>query len=364
MQFKYLILAAALLLSVSAAPGGGVAIAASEKEIDIDAHAKISRETEVTTTTVVGVKEVEDVEEINIHYSNTVLSQGYHKCLSSEAHGMYNQALDIYHRASKLMLHTLCKEGTARQERLLEIAFLIQRGENILLAAGIVNEKDAKWLRRHWVRHEVKHLKDRFAFMRIRATHLPNLAFAAHAYHFVVDVITGTIKFVASIPGLVLYGLQAAAHAVHVVLHTIKEAIGWVINEIEEEIIYIGHKIHQWGHDLKEKIHDRWELHKEHQHERWQRFKGHFRHHKCEDSDSCSSCSSSDDSCSGNNMVQVVQEEETEVDISIKWTRKQAEYEVVKCVKEIQKEEVELDVQLKATEKQVLAAAWENDDEE
>lgn len=363
MQLNYFLLAAALVATTIAAPApDGAVIAARQRDVDVEAHATIKKETEVTTTTVAAVREVEDVEEINIHYSNTILSSGYHKCLKSESHGMYTQALDIYHRVSKLMLHTLCKEGTARQERLLEIAFLIQRGENILLAAGMINEKDSKWLRRHWVRHEIHHLKDKFAFMRIRATHLPNLAFAAHAYHFVVDIVTGTIKFVASIPGLVVYGLVAAAHAVHVVLHTIKEAIGWVIDTIEEEIIYIAHKIHQWGHDLKEKIHNRWELHKEHQHERWQRFKEHFHRHKCEDSSSCSSCSSSDDSCENDSMVKVAEEEE--LDISIKWTRKQAEYEVVKVVKEIQTEETELDIQLKSTEKQVLAAAWSNDDEE
>jgi len=362
MQFNYLLLAAALLLSTSfAAPApDGALVATSEREVDASLHAHIEKETAVTTTTVTDVKEVENVEEINIHYSRTVYSEGYHKCLNSEAHGMYRESLDIYHRVNKLMIHTLCQEGLVRQERLLEVAFLIQRGENILLAAGIINEKDSKWLRRHWVRHEIKHLKDKFAFMRIRATHLPNLAFAVHAYHFVVDVVTGVVKFVASIPALVVYGLRAAAHAVHVVLHTIKEAIGWVIDEIEEEFIYIGHKIHEWAHNAKEKIHDRWESHKQHQHERWDRLKEHFRHHKCEDSDSCTSCSSSEDDCKSGAMVKVAEEEE--LDISIKWTRKQAEYEVVKCVTEIQKEEADVDIELKATEKQVLAAAWNDED--
>jgi len=361
MQFNYLILAAALLLSSSfAAPAPeGAIFAAGSRQVDVAAHATIEKETEVTTTTVTDVREIEDVEEINIHYSATVLTEGYHKCLASRAHSMYREALDIYHRVSKHMLHTLCKEGTARREQLLEIAFMIQRGESILLGADLVNEKDSKWLRRHWVRHEINHLKDRFAFMRIKATHLPNLAFATHAYHFVVDALTATVKFVASIPALVVYGLQAAAHAVHVVLHTIKETIGWVIDEIEEEIIYIGHKIHQWAHETKEAIKDRWELHRQHEHERWEKVKGWFRHHKCEDDDSCSSCSSSDNSCNGSAMVKVAEEEE--LDISIKWTRKQAEYEVVKTVKEIQKEEVELDVALHATEKQVLAAAWDQE---
>lgn len=335
-------------------------VAVSQREVELDAQATISRETEVTTTTVTAVREVEDVAEINIHYSATILSDGYHKCLSSKAHEMYTQALDIYHHVNKLMLNTLCVEGIVREERLLDVAFRIQTGENLLMTAGIINEKDSKWLRRHWVRHEIHHLKDKFAFMRIRATHLPNLAFAAHAYHFVVDVIKGTIRLVASIPGLVVYGLRAAAHAVHVVLHTIKEAIKWVIDEIEEDIIYIGHKIHEWAHNTKEAIHDRWELHKQHEHERWERFKEHFRHHKCEESDSCSSCSSSSDTCENNSMVKVAEEEDLE--ISIKWTRKQAEYEVVKCVKEIQTEEVELDVQLKATEQKVLAAAWDTEE--
>jgi len=341
---RFSLLSAALLLAV-AAPVLSSPLTRNT-EVEFKAHNAFAATN--------GVSAVAGEGDIDVKFSETVFSSRYNKCLASNAHSMYKEALDIYHRVNKMMFHTLTKEGLVREEYLIEIVTAIQAGEDILLKAGFVNNQDDKFLRRHWVRFEIEHLSDKFAFAHIRATHLPNLAFACHAYHFVVDEVTLAVTVAASIPGLVVLTIKEAAHAVHRVLHHIKTSLKWVVHEIEEEFIYIGHKIHEWAHNLKEKVEARWELHLEHQHERWDNIKNFF-HHSCETSD-CVPCHKEAESCPANGVVLLVEDEE--VDISIKLTRKQAQYEVTKTVKEMQREEVDLNVQLRETETSVLAADW------
>jgi len=307
-------------------------------------------------------------EEISIdtHYSRKVFSEQYNQCLESEAHAMYKEALDIYYRVKKLMLHTLCKEGTVREERLLDIVFSIQRAENILQTALIVNKREGNELRQKWVRIEIKSLLDRLAVAQIKATHLPNLAFAEHAYKFVVDetklVVGATVEAAIAVPGIIVGATVAvvkgailtiteAAKIVKHCLQEIKVKIGWVIDEVEEGFIYIGDKIHEIGHDIKDKLHDI----KVGIHEKWDHLKEKFHRHSCHDDDSCTPCGPNDDHCSiQTGEVVLVQQEEQIVSISI--TKKRAQLKVVEFVQECVDEEVELKDTCHDQEASVLAA--------
>jgi hypothetical protein len=291
---------------------------------------------------------VEDEINIDFHYSKKLYSEAYNTHLSGEAHSMYLEALDLYHRARKMMLHTLCKEGIVREQRLLEIVSHIQHGEGILLAAGIINRRESKSLKKFWVGHEIKQLVKKFARLRIKAVKLPNLAFAEHAYHFVIDEAKLVVKAAVAVPGIVIGTLKEAASAVHHCLSHIKAQIGWAIEEAEEELIYIGHKIHDIGHNIKAEIKYKWE-----------HFKGKF--HKCHHDDSCNVCYENDSSCPANSHV-IFTEEDTSV--AFKLTRKQAEAEVTTCVKELKADEEAMAYELHATEKEVLAARWEDDNAE
>jgi len=310
-----------------------------------------------TITNSVAVTE----EEISIdtHYSRKVFSAQYNQCLESEAHAMYKEALDIYYRVKKLMLHTLCKEGTVREERLLDIVFSIQRAENILEGALIVNKREGDELRQKWVRIEIKSLLDRFAVARVKATHLPNLAFAEHAYKFVVDetkLVVGTsVEIALAVPGIIvgatvavvqgaILTIKEAAKIVKHCLHEIKVKIGWVIDEVEEEFIYIGEKIHEIGHKIKVEIREKWDHLKEKLHR-----------HSCHDDNSCTPCGANDSHCPvQTGEVVLVQEEEQIVSISI--TKKRAQLKVVEFVQECVDEEAELKDACHDQQENVLAA--------
>jgi len=320
----------------------------------------------VTNSVAVSEEEIS----IDTHYSRKVFSAAYNQCLESEAHAMYKEALDIYYRVKKLMLHTLCKEGTVREERLLDIVFSIQRAENILQTALIVNKREGNELRQKWVRIEIKSLLDRLAVAQIKATHLPNLAFAEHAYKFVVDetklVVGATVEVALAVPGIIvgatvavvkgaILTIKEAAKIVKHCLHEIKVKIGWVIDEVEEEFIYIGEKIHQIGHDIKVGLHDIGHDIKVGIHEKWDHLKEKFHRHSCHDDDSCTPCGPNDDHCSiQTGEVVLVQEEEQIVSISI--TKKRAQLKVVEFVQECVDEEVELKDACHDQEASVLAA--------
>jgi len=292
--------------------------------------------------------------DVDVKFSEVAHSSAYNRFLAGAAHALYRQALDDYYTVKHVMWTTLTKEGIVREERLIEIVGSIQRNVDLLLKAKLLNDAETHSLRRFWVGHEISHLMDKYAIAQIEATHLPNLAFACHAYHFVVDAAAFTIAAVASIPGLVVIGITEAAHAVHRVLHHIKVTLGWIVHEIEEEFIYIGHKIHEWAHELKEKVEARWQLHLQHQAERWDRIKNFF-HHSCETSD-CVPCKKEADSCPANGLVLL--ESTEEVDVSIKVTQKEARYQVVQAVKGYSRSDIEFAAEVRKTETAVVEANW------
>jgi len=359
MQFSSTLAAAALFLAV-ASPA--LAVPGCRSEAD-GPHCSCSRSPSLphcgSVAKVGSVAVTEEEISIDYHYSKKVYSEQYDQCLKSEAHAMYKEALDIYYRVKKLMLHTLCKEGTVREERLLEIVFSIQRAENILEAALLVNKRDTESLRRQWVKHEIKSLLDRFAIARIKATHLPNLAFAEHAYKFVIDetkLVAGVaVEIAVAVPGLIVYGvkeivagailtIKEAAKIVKHCLHEIKVKVGWAIDEIEEEFIYIGHKLHEIGHKIQVGIHEKWEHLKEK-----------FHRHDCHDDESCTPCGADDDRCPVQTGEVVLVQEEEEV-VSFSMTKKRAQFKTVQFVQECVDEEAELDDSCKEQQENVLAA--------
>jgi len=316
------------------------------------------------------VSQTTETVELDIHFSQTVLTKEYHVILSSTPHEMYSDALNLYHHVKRLMRHVLTyhyvNHHGLEPERLLEVALSIQKGESLLNRADMLNDSESKFLKRQWVKHEIKHLLRKFERARRHAFRLPNLSFACQDYNFVVDESKLIAVKVEEAGALTALEIKAAAESVHGLLHHIKTTIGWAVDEIEEEFIYIGHsikdwahdtkeKVEDWAHETKEKIHNRWELHKQHDAERWDKVKNFF-HHKCETED-CVPCNKDADSCPANGVVLVAETEE--VNVSIKWTRRQAEYEVIRTVREFQEDDVELVAELHESEAQVLAAKWE-----
>jgi len=271
---------------------------------------------------------------------------------------LYKNALEIYHQVNRLMIATVCQDGCVRERNLLQVVFLISRGEDILETARAANNRDSDKLRHFWVGEEIKYLLDRFAVDRIKATHLPNLAFVEHAYKFVVSEVDLSIAAAIALPGEIAVSVAEAAEAVHRCLRDIKDKLHWVVYEVEEEFIYIGHKIHQAGHQVKEglkrlghQLKDGVEELEDDVHAKWGEFKDLF-HHKCEDV--CRVCHRDDDSCGSDGVVVVAQEED--VDVSITVTRKQAVAQVSGFVTELKQSSETLHYDLHTQDTKVIAA--------
>jgi len=196
-------------------------------------------------------------------------SVDYRARMNTAAHLRYEEALEIYHDIMYLIRHTLMTRGKERALRLIEIAALIRDGEEILIAASVLNTKDGRRVRRRWIQHEIDSLESKFKHARFWAMHLPNLYLAEDIFNFAIDASIAVVEFAIAVPivigAAVGVAIHEAAHLVARAFHFMGHVLHWAIDEIEYAFIMfarkvkkvvkaIGHGIHKVGHEIKEGI--------------------------------------------------------------------------------------------------------------
>lgn len=306
----------------------------------------------------------------------------FNKRMNTPAHITYEKALFLYQDIHHLVVHTLTKTGAARMKRLIEIAAKIQRAYEYLDEASSLNKHDTHHIRRKWIRHEIHHLRAKLNHARWFALHLPNLALCQEAFHFVVDVTVGVIKFVVAIPFVVGAAVGAAihwaAHAVVETFHFIAHVLKWTVRGIAHAFIKfhrklkrglkkIGHKLHKIGHHIKEDLKDIGSVILDIGHHI-------FHSHHCEKGDfgiiivgaeeEKEECAYHEDDLCIIGEKQCTREEFTmkaqmHYDLEFSWTKEESVTRVTECMRRVNDAFVGMRAELQQHETTVVQANWE-----
>jgi len=285
----------------------------------------------------------------------------------SQGHVLYKQALKNWKKVQSLMWHTLTVSGEEREERIMDASLLINESLNILVAADVANERDAKYIRRHWVQYEINHLKDKLTDARFSVMKLPNLCFVSKAYNFVVhateEVVVDVVAAALTVPVVTVQILAEAAHKVHRCLHRMKEELKWEVErlecaikyvweEFEDEVRKVGRKIKHEAYELGVKIKCGFKhlghLIRADFHNIKEKLKGafHHHHHEIEDKEEYT-------------IQEVVMTGAVKVDIEVQWSEIESKRRYKECATHVKEQEYSIKEEIKVQEAGCLAAKWD-----
>jgi len=159
-----------------------------------------------------------------------------------------------------LIRHTLMTRGHERAIRLIEIASLIHKGDELLVGAELYNSKDKHTIRRKWIHHEIDSLESKFVRARFWAKHLPNLYLAQDLFKFTLNASVQVVEFAVGLPVAVGLAIGAAAkEALHLVARAFRfmgAVLLWTVNEVEEAFIWLAKKVRRSLHAIAEGVSD------------------------------------------------------------------------------------------------------------
>jgi len=265
-------------------------------------------------------------------------------------------------------------------ERLSLIAIMIHDARWLLDEAGRINSHDGHAWRRAWISFEILKLRIGLKVTQEISLHLPNFCLAEEIFRFAVDESIAVVEVAVSIPIIVIH---EAIHLIHRVFHFMKVALKWTVETIIHEFFRlvrkikrgfqaVGRGIHRIAHGIKEGLEDGASIIMDVGHHVREHFRSHNAHHDHEDCHNRGTCDDElveeveeGDSCTFDGQCteeeecifngQCTKEEFTmkasaKFDISVSWTKEEAQTKVVECMRGINSSLEMLQVDIKTLE--------------